>query len=73
MEIVMSKISDAIAYQDKFVNRHIGPNARDINEMLKTLGLDSLGSICDTAVPKVIRSQTDIDFGPAETEIGALN
>lgn len=36
---------------DQFVNRHIGPNAEDIQEMLRTIGVDSLEELIDSTIP----------------------
>ena len=40
---------------DSFVNRHLGPDAEEIQQMLKTLRLGSLEELVDRAVPKSIR------------------
>ena len=36
-------------HPDRFVNRHIGPDAADIEKMLEALGLDSLDQLVDRA------------------------
>ena len=40
---------------DRFVRRHIGPNAAETREMLAQLGFKSLDALIDAAVPKPIR------------------
>jgi glycine dehydrogenase len=40
---------------DSFVQRHLGPTDADIQEMLGTLGLQSLDSLIDATVPEDIR------------------
>jgi hypothetical protein len=40
---------------DRFVDRHVGPRAHEIQEMLETLGLGSLEELVDEAVPASIR------------------
>ena len=39
-----------------FVDRHIGPRAAEIEQMLKALGQSSLANLIDAAVPAAIRS-----------------
>ncbi|MBH0176672.1 MAG: hypothetical protein HP491_02085, partial [Nitrospira sp.] len=40
---------------DSFLHRHIGPTKADIQEMLATLGLQSIESLADATVPDDIR------------------
>jgi glycine dehydrogenase len=55
-----------------FARRHIGPSPADINQMLATLGLDSLESLMEETLPAAIRQEQPLDFGAALTEIEAL-
>jgi glycine dehydrogenase len=41
-----------------FIRRHIGPDAEQIREMLKFLGLTSLEALIDTTMPDAIRAAT---------------
>jgi len=41
---------------DRFADRHLGPDAHEIQEMLEALGYDSLEALVDDAVPAGIRS-----------------
>ncbi len=50
-----SPAPDPLAPTDTFARRHIGPDARDIREMLDLLGFDSLGAMTDATVPASIR------------------
>ncbi len=50
-----------------FSERHIGPDDRQVTEMLKALGVSSLGALMDDAVPGRIRS-SGLDLPPAATE-----
>src|ERR1041384_5945914 len=43
------------AWTDRFVNRHIGPNAAEVREMLRVCGFESLDHLIDATVPKSIR------------------
>src|SRR5512147_2232260 len=40
---------------DSFIHRHLGPTDADIQEMLATLGLQSIESLADATVPDDIR------------------
>ncbi len=40
---------------DRFLHRHLGPSDADIQEMLATLGLQSLEALADATVPEDIR------------------
>src|ERR1039457_1755554 len=42
-------------HPDRFVRRHIGPNAGETREMLAQLGFKNLDELVDAAVPKKIR------------------
>ena len=47
---------------DDFLHRHLGPTNADIQEMLATLGLQSLEKLADTAVPPDIRHRQALDL-----------
>ncbi len=49
-----------LEHPDKFVNRHIGPDENQINEMLDTIGLSSLDNLIDETIPKGIRLNKDL-------------
>jgi len=52
-----------------FANRrHIGPSPSEMAEMLKVVGADSLDALIDDTVPKGIRQETPLDFGPPLSE-----
>jgi len=40
---------------DQFVYRHLGPREDDVNEMLKTIGVDSLDALIRETIPEDIR------------------
>ncbi|MDA9154771.1 aminomethyl-transferring glycine dehydrogenase, partial [Planktomarina temperata] len=57
-----------------FANRrHIGPSPSEMEEMLRTIGFDSLDTLIDATVPKAIRQKAPLDFGPAMSERDALH
>ncbi len=61
-----------LASTDKFVHRHIGPNAAETRAMLKILGFDSIDALTDAAVPKQIRLGKPLNLPAAQTEPEAL-
>jgi glycine dehydrogenase len=56
----------------RFAQRHIGPNAKEIQTMLEALGLNSLEALADKAVPASIRLKTPLKLAPAASESQAL-
>lgn len=54
-----------------FVQRHIGPNTRQIEEMLAKLGLDSLEEIIPTAFPENIVDKDPLELVDAISERAA--
>ncbi len=40
---------------DKFVNRHNGPRASEVKEMLKKIGVSSVDELIEQTVPSAIR------------------
>ena len=63
---------DQFAHPDRFVDRHIGPNDPDIQQMLQTLGLDSLSALIDQAVPAGIRIQRPLQLSAGRSEYALL-
>lgn len=53
---------------DSFVNRHIGPTAEEINQMLKVIGADSLDKLIDETLPESIRLKEKLQLGEPLTE-----
>ncbi|MGA9778494.1 MAG: aminomethyl-transferring glycine dehydrogenase [Verrucomicrobiia bacterium] len=60
------------AHPDRFVRRHIGPNADETGEMLALLGFKSLDELIDAAVPKGIRLAKKLNLPAARSESEAL-
>ncbi len=58
-------------YQEQFSGRHIGPDERELEAMLATLGLDSLESLISQTVPSAIRSKEPLKIAaqPSEHEL----
>ena len=58
-----------------FADRHIGPRAAEIEQMLEALGHSSLASLIDDAVPAAIRSEGHdggLELPPPASEAAAL-
>ena len=53
---------------DSFVNRHIGPDEQEVQEMLNIIGASSLEQLVDETIPASIRSKNDLNTGDALTE-----
>ncbi|MDK2744206.1 MAG: aminomethyl-transferring glycine dehydrogenase [Nitrospira sp. BO4] len=58
---------------DDFLHRHIGPTQADIQEMLATLGLQSLDTLSDTVIPSDIRLHQPLDIPAGEGEQAVLD
>jgi glycine dehydrogenase len=55
-----------------FVERHVGPDAGELREMLQEIGYDALDSLIDAAVPAGIRFARKLDLPEPETEFEVL-
>ncbi|PUB28855.1 glycine dehydrogenase (decarboxylating) alpha subunit /glycine dehydrogenase (decarboxylating) beta subunit [Promicromonospora sp. AC04] len=53
---------------DVFADRHLGPRGREVRTMLDQLGIDTMDTLVDRAVPKAIRTQTPLNLPAARTE-----
>ena len=62
----------ALFRTDQFVHRHIGPRREDVEQMLGTLGYDSLDALIDAVVPESIRLGRPLGLPAALTEVEAL-
>lgn len=58
---------------DAFVQRHIGPDARQQQSMLQTLGLAALDQLIDQAVPQGIRMSGALELAPPRSEPEVLS
>ncbi len=56
-----------------FQLRHIGPRSKDQEQMLKTIGVNSLDTLIYETVPDDIRLQDKLDLAPAMSEYEYLN
>jgi glycine dehydrogenase len=53
---------------DKFVTRHIGPREQEIDEMLKTIGVESMEQLINETVPSNIRLKQPLKLAKGLTE-----
>ncbi len=57
-----------------FANRrHIGPSPKEMAEMLKVIGVESLDALIDETIPQSIRQPEPLDIGEAMSERDALH
>ena len=59
-------------HPDKFVNRHIGPNDSEIEEIIGEIGTESLDKLIDEIVPPHIRSYKELNIEPAVSEFNYI-
>src|SRR5438876_6692369 len=55
-----------------FADRHIGPNADEVAQMLRELGFENLDTLVDATVPKNIRLDRPLELPKAKSENEAL-
>jgi glycine dehydrogenase len=51
-----------------FASRHIGPRDNEVDQMLKTIGVDSIDTLINQTVPAAIRLEKPLDILPAMSE-----
>ena len=68
-----SQPSNVFGWSDRFVQRHIGPNAAEVQEMLQSCGFSSLDSLIDAAVPSGIRLKRPLNLPASRSEHGLLS
>lgn len=54
--------------RNSFAYRHIGPKAVDVDQMLSTIGLDSIDTLIEQTIPEAIRAEKDLDLSESMTE-----
>jgi glycine dehydrogenase len=69
---VPATIKDLVYPLDTFMSRHIGPRSVDISEMLHVLGLESLESLVDQALPSSIRMEGELAISDGQGESDLL-
>ena len=61
-----------LAVADRFVDRHVGPDAGEVAHMLGVVGSATMGAFIDSVVPEAIRVREGLALEPALTEREAL-
>ena len=57
-----------LRHPDRFVNRHLGPDAAETKAMLQALSLGSLDELIEKTVPAAIRMKSPLELPPAISE-----
>src|SRR5437867_1078069 len=68
MSTTIKHVEDAIPAAQSFVPRHVGPDDRDVSEMLKLLGFSSLDALIDGTIPRKIRLREGLSLPTGLTE-----
>ena len=68
MSTTIKHVEAAIPPAESFVPRHVGPDEKDVAEMLKTLGFQSLDALIDATIPQKIRLRGGLDLPKGMTE-----
>ena len=63
---------DILSSTDAFVRRHIGPDAQEIEQMLKVLGFPTLEALIEQTVPQAIRQEQPLTLPAAKSEYAAI-
>jgi glycine dehydrogenase len=53
---------------DQFVNRHIGPSDKEVEQILKEIGINSLDQLVDETIPENIRVRETLNLSEPLTE-----
>ncbi len=59
-------------YKENFSRRHIGPSTSELNEMLKTIGVNSIEDLLSQTIPDKIRLKTGLNIPDAISEMEFL-
>ncbi len=78
IELDQARVNDTLSLdeleaRDEFVARHVGPATRDIESMLRSVGVASLDALIDQVVPKTIRRARPLRLPAARTEAAVLS
>ena len=72
MSTTIKHVENAIPPAESFVPRHVGPDERDVAEMVKFLGFPSLDALIDATVPRKIRMRHPLNIPKGVTELEVL-
>ncbi len=57
---------------DSFVSRHIGPSKKEVDEMLKVVGVESLDALVEETIPSAIRLKKPLNLPESTSEYSFL-
>ncbi|MDP9205037.1 MAG: aminomethyl-transferring glycine dehydrogenase [Gemmatimonadota bacterium] len=72
MSTTIKHVEEAIPPAESFVPRHIGPDDRDVAEMLRTVGFQTLDELVEATIPAKIRFRRGLDLPKGMTELEVL-
>jgi glycine dehydrogenase len=72
MSTTIKHVEAAIPPAESFVPRHVGPDEKDVAEMVRTLGFSSLDALIDATVPQKIRLREGLALPKGMTELEVL-
>ncbi|HXH99936.1 MAG TPA: aminomethyl-transferring glycine dehydrogenase [Sphingobacteriaceae bacterium] len=62
-----------VDYKESFQTRHIAPDSSETQEMMKTIGVNSLDELIDQTIPAKIRLKQQLNLPEAKSEFDYLN
>jgi len=71
--ICFTIMTDYSLYSEKFTSRHIGPDDRQIAEMLKIINAGTLDELIDQTIPANIRLKKQLNLPPPKSEAEFLS
>src|SRR3954469_14454713 len=72
MSTTIKHVDAAIPPAESFIPRHVGPDERDVAEMVKFIGFPSLDALIDATVPRNIRARQPLELPMGLTELEVL-
>ena len=72
MSTTIKHVDTAIPPAESFIPRHVGPDERDVAEMVKFIGFPSLDALIDATVPRKIRMRQPLELPKGLTELEVL-
>ena len=72
MSTTIKHVETAIPAAESFIPRHVGPDERDVAEMVKFIGFPSLDALIDATVPRKIRARQPLELPKGLTELEVL-
>ncbi|MET1256138.1 aminomethyl-transferring glycine dehydrogenase [Aliikangiella maris] len=70
---MMKQSLNELLNNQEFIQRHVGPDAKETERMLEYLGVSSLDELLEQTVPNKIRLAEEVNIPSARSEQAALN